>query len=205
MTTRILLLLAFCQCFGLFAQENNLSAKERQKYFFDNATTAMKNGELTRAIYLFSMSKRNTDDNKIIEVCTQKADSLKLIVRANLTNEIVGNWRMFETRAEWAMREPTDSLVGKMITIEPTQILFYELFDKAKKWTLVKTEKLSFSDKSSMLEDPLIIVYQNKEAWSYWIDSKTGYLNTIHAGNEYQDGIGEIVCGNLEYKYYKLE
>jgi hypothetical protein len=205
MIKKILLLFSFSQCFGLFAQENNFTAKERQQYFFDNAKTAMKNGELTRAIYLFSTSKRNTNDKKIIEVCTQKIDSLKLIVRANLTNEIVGNWRMFETRAEWAMREPTDSLVGKMITINPTQILFYQLFDKAKKWTLVKTEKLSFSDKSSMLEDPLLIPYDNKQVWSYWIDSQTGFLRAMYIGEENEEGIGEMVCGNLEYKYYKLE
>lgn len=134
----------------------------------------------------------------------QKGDSLK-VLRTKLTNEILGNWKMVDDES-WALREPSDSILGKMITIEPNQIVFYELYPKAKKWHLVKTEKLVFTDKSRFSFGPFYIVYSNKEVWNYYVDKDSGNLIAEYVGEEHEAGISEVICGGKpNIKYFKLQ
>lgn len=137
------------------------------------------------------------------DIFFQNTDSLK-VLRTKLTNEILGNWKMVNDES-WALREPSDSIVGKMITIEPNQILFYELYPKAKKWNLIKIENLVFTDKSRFSFDPFYIVYSNKEVWNYYIDEVSGNLIAYYIGKEYEDGIAEMVCGNPKINYFRLQ
>lgn len=190
---------------AIFAQGDNSFLEDQQKDFFEHANLALKNGETVRAISLFSMTKANGFKKEWNEFSSKKLDSLKPIARAAYTQQIAGTWRMFETRANWAMRDITDSLVGKMITIEPTQILFFELYDKSRKWNLVKTEKLNFSEKDNSSFNPFLIVYSNKEVWSYYIDENFGNLVAYFIGEENENGMSEIICGTTKLEYYKLQ
>ncbi|MBO9582712.1 MAG: hypothetical protein J7574_00990 [Flavobacterium sp.] len=134
----------------------------------------------------------------------KKTDSLKIIKRQKHVREITGNWKMLTTES-WALREPSDSVVGKMITIEPSQISFLELYPKVKKWSLVKTEKIIFSDKENLTSNPLLMVYSNKEVWQYFVDENSGNLIATYIGEENENGISELVCSNPQLKYFKLQ
>jgi hypothetical protein len=189
--------------FSLFAQQEKLSAENHQKYSFEEAQKALKNQNFYRAYGLFTLAQMGADV-ALKDKSVKKTDSLKIILREKNIHEITGNWKMITTES-WAMREPSDSVVGKMITIEPNQILFYELYPKAKKWNLVQTEKLIFSDKENMTSNPLFIAYSNKEVWSYYIDKISGNLISSYIGEENENGISELVCGNKQLKYFKLQ
>jgi hypothetical protein len=91
-----------------------------------------------------------------------------------------------------------------MITINPEQILFFELYRNSKKWELVKTEKITFSknpESYSFTE----LLYTNKEIWDYTIDENSGELKTYYVGDKTEEGFSEIVCGNTVFYYFKLQ
>ena len=188
----------------LFSQEGDTNPEDYQKKLFTEGHAAMKNRDLTIAYNLFSQSQILGSNEEIKNKSRQKTDSLKLVFREKLKQKLVGNWKMLNVES-WALREPSDSVVGKMITIDPNQILFYELYPKSKKWNLIKSEKLIFSEKLTMDFDPLLIVYFNKEVWSYNVDETSGELIAYYIGKENETEISEMVCGNTKIKYFKLQ
>ncbi|MBS7256249.1 hypothetical protein [Flavobacterium branchiicola] len=199
----ILLLLLSFSC-ALVAQEKGLNIENHPKTLFDEGKIALKNNDLDHAFVLFSLAQDSNYDDEINDKSLKKTDSLKILLRTKLTNQIIGNWKMLHNES-WAMREPSDSVVGKMITIESNQILFYELYPKAKKWNLIKTENLLFSEKPNMSFDPILIVFSNKDVWKYYIDEISGNLIAYYIGQEYETGISEMVCGNQKLQYFKLQ
>ncbi|MFH6934327.1 hypothetical protein [Flavobacterium sp. FlaQc-30] len=207
MLKKLVLTLLLTFSLNLFAQEEKeeiFDIDSRQKEVFLNAETALKDQELNRAYAFFSLAQNFGSNKEIKDLSLKKSDSLKVILRTNLTKEITGNWKLI-TAESWAMREPSDSVVAKMITINPDQILFYELYPKTKKWSLIKTEKLVFTDKPNMSSDPLYISYSNKDVWSYYIDKTSGGLIAYFIGQEHNTGISEIICGNTKIEYFKLQ
>lgn len=205
MSQQKFLLFALLFSLGALAQTAQNNLEERQKNLFDRANTALKNEELQSAVIFYGTAYFMGDNKEITEISLKKRDSLKPIAQTELINKMTGNWRMIETRANWVIRDKSDSLVGKMITIEHDQILFFELYDKAKKWSLVKTEKINFSKREEYFYNPFYIIYSNKEVWHYYIDGTTGYLKTNYIGQETDEGIAEVVCGNPQFEYFKLE
>lgn len=199
----ILSILLIISC-TLFAQKEESNIKNRQINFFEEAQKALKNKDLKRACGLFYSAKNFDSNPTIVAKSLEKIDSLKVILRKKLIGDITGNWKMI-TPDTWALREPSDTIVAKMIAIEPNQILFYELYPKAKKWNLVKTEQIIFFEKENMASDPCYIAYANKEVWKYYVDEISGNLVAYYIGQEYQDGVSELVCGNPQIKYFKLQ
>lgn len=199
----ILSLLLTISC-TLFAQEGESNAQNCQFNFFEEAQKALEKKDLKRAYGLFYSAEKFDSNPKIVAKSLEKTDSLKVVLRKNLIADITGNWKMI-TPETWALREPSDTIVGKMITIEPNQILFYELYPKAKKWNLVKTEQIIFLEKENMDSDPLYIPYTNKEVWNYYVDDISGNLVAYYVGQEREDGVSEVVCGNQKIKYFKLQ
>lgn len=205
MIKKLFWVILFGFSFSLFAQQENLSAADKQKYFFEEGEKALKERNFNRAYsFFFGAQNGNTPDKEIVSKSIKKTDSLKVIIRAEQRQKIIGNWKLL-TPDSWAMRDPSDSIVGKMITIDADQILFYELYDKAKKWNLAKTEKIIFSDKENLTSDPLLIVYSNKEVWRYYIDETSGSLSASYIGEENENGIAELLCVTTQLKYFKLQ
>jgi len=100
-----------------------------------------------------------------------------------------------------------------MIAVNKNEILFFELYKKAKDWILVRTEPIVFS-KQVEIEKQYIeyeatfreFVYKNKEMWQYNINDKTGVLEVYHIGYEKDDFVQEIICGGLPiFHYFKIE
>lgn len=205
MVKKQLLIILFTLSCTIYAQEERLKPEQHQKHFFEEGLKALKEQNFYRAYGFFSLAQTGfSPDKEIVSKSIKKTDSLKIIVRAEQRQEIIGNWKML-TPDSWAMRDPSDSIVGRMITIDPDQILFYELYDKAKNWNLAKTEKIIFSDKESLTSDPLLIVYSNKEVWRYYIDEASGNLIAFYIGEENENGISELFCSNQKLQYFKLQ
>jgi hypothetical protein len=95
-------------------------------------------------------------------------------------------------------------VVAKMITITTNEILFYDLYRDSKKWDLVKTEKIDFSenpDSYSFTE----FLYSNKEVWEYTINKDSGELTAFYIGEKIEDKDTQLVCGNPMLYYFKLQ
>jgi hypothetical protein len=140
--------------------------------------------------------------SEIAQIASKKADSLKSIFRKNKVNSLTGNWKWISKEANWVIRD--DGLVGKMITITTDEILFFELYRDSKKWELVKTEKIDFSenpDSYSFTE----FLYSNNEVWEYTINKDSGELIAFYIGEKIEDNYTQLVCGNPVFYYFKLQ
>lgn len=199
MKSFVILLIIFLT-HDILAQDVNRS--DYQKQLFALAISTYENGDNLEAIRTFAISHNINPKAEIAAIAIQKADSLKSILRKNKINKLIGNWKWIPKDGNWALRD--DGLVGKMITINEDEILFFELYRTSKKWKLVKNEKVKFSenpDSYSFTE----ILHSNNEVWDYNIDANTEELTAYYIGEKIEDNYTELVCGNQKLFYFKLQ
>jgi hypothetical protein len=182
------------------AQDN--TQNEYQKKLFDDAQETLEISDYVVAARLFTFVHNMNQKSEIAQIASKKADSLKSIFRKNKVNSLTGNWKWISKEANWVIRD--DGLVGKMITITTDEILFFELYRDSKKWELVKTEKIDFSenpDSYSFTE----FLYSNNEVWEYTINKDSGELIAFYIGEKIEDNYTQLVCGNPVLYYFKLQ
>ncbi|OXA76642.1 hypothetical protein SAMN05444397_101128 [Flavobacterium aquidurense] len=124
--------------------QNNNQIEDLQLKDFNRAKDFLKDSNLNGAMNSFYNANRFNPKKQIGALSLKKADSIKIILRKNLSNELVGNWKMIDDVPSWVMRE--NSIVGQMIKINTSEIQFFELIRNAKNWKLAKTEKILYSD-----------------------------------------------------------
>ena len=173
-----------------------------QKENFESAKNTLENGNHTVAIREFSLVYDMNAKSEIAQIAIKKADSLKSIIRNNKINRLLGDWKWVSKEGNWAIRE--DGLGGKMITINVDEILFFELYRNSKKWELVKTEKIKFSENPESYSFTEFL-YSNKEIWDYSVDENSGELKAYYIGEKTEEGFSELVCGNPVFYYFKLQ
>jgi hypothetical protein len=185
---------------ALWAQDN--TQNEYQKKLFNDAQETLEIRDYVVAARLFTFVHNMNQKSEIAQIASKKADSLKSIFRKNKVNSLTGNWKWISKEANWVIRD--DGLVGKMITITTDEILFFELYRDSKKWELVKTEKIDFSenpDSYSFTE----FLYSNNEVWEYTINKDSGELIAFYIGEKIEDNYTQLVCGNPVFYYFKLQ
>lgn len=173
-----------------------------QKENFESAKNTLENGNHTVAIREFLLVYDMNAKSEIAQIAIKKADSLKSIIRNNKINRLLGDWKWVSKEGNWAIRE--DGLSGKMITINVDEILFFELYRNSKKWELVKTEKIKFSENPESYSFTEFL-YSNKEIWDYSVDENSGELKAYYIGEKTEEGFSELVCGNPVFYYFKLQ
>jgi hypothetical protein len=185
---------------ALWAQDN--TQNEYQKKLFNDAQETLEIRDYVVAARLFTFVHNMNQKSEIAQIAPKKADSLKSIFRKNKVNSLTGNWKWISKEANWVIRD--DGLVGKMITITTDEILFFELYRDSKKWELVKTEKIDFSenpDSYSFTE----FLYSNNEVWECTINKDSGELIAFYIGEKIEDNYTQLVCGNPVFYYFKLQ
>jgi hypothetical protein len=91
-----------------------------------------------------------------------------------------------------------------MITINTDEMLFFELYRNSKKWKLVKTEKIKFSENPESYSFTEVL-YSNSQVWDYNINKDTGELTALYIGDKIEDNYTQLVCGNPVFYYFKLQ
>lgn len=185
---------------SLAAQDNDRSAYQTQLYKL--AIKTSESGDYLGAIRTFAISNNINPKAEIAAFAIKKGDSLKRILRQNKINELIGKWKWIPKEGNWAIRE--DNLVGKMIHITTEEIQFFELYKNAKDWKLVQTDKIRFSENPESYSFTEFLNFNN-EVWDYKIDSTTGELKAYFIGEKIDDNYTELVCGNPEIFYFKLQ
>lgn len=194
--------IAFLLSMQSFSQINN-DTEDLQTKEFNLANVYLKDSYLETAMNSFYYVNSLNSKTFIGDLSIKKADSLKIILRKNLITELVGNWKMIDDVPSWIIRE--DNIVGQMIQINTNEIQFFELIKNAKNWTLIKTEKILYSDSLSGDSSYSELIYPNNQIWEYSIDKNTGYLNLTNTGDKTDTGRTEIICTQLKKSYFKLQ
>ena len=185
---------------NIVAQDNDRSAYQTQ--LFTLAIKTSESGDYLEAIRTLAISNNINPKAEIATLAVKKGNSLKIILRQNKINELIGKWKWIPQDSNWALRD--DDLVGKMIHISTEEIHFFELFKKSKEWKLVQSEKIKFSENPESYSFTELL-YSTNEVWDYNIDSNTGQLIAFYIGEKIEDNYTELVCGNQKLKYFKLQ
>ena len=185
---------------NIVAQDNDRSAYQTQ--LFTLAIKTSESGDYLEAIRTLAISNNINPKAEIATLAVKKGNSLKIILRQNKINELIGKWKWIPQDSNWALRD--DDLVGKMIHISTEEIHFFELFKKSKEWKLVQSEKIKFSENPESYSFTELL-YSTNEVWDYNIGSNTGQLIAFYIGEKIEDNYTELVCGNQKLKYFKLQ
>lgn len=176
-----------------------------QKKMFDEAKEYLKNLEYSSAAGVFQYVNELNPNNDLGKIAKIKSDSLKPIARIKLIESIIGKWKLKETGSNWGFQNHKDSLNDRILVIEKNKFIFFEQNKITKELKLIKTENIKFSKSIHERFYSYEFVFSDNQIWRFGIDKNSGQLRQMNTGEETENGRTEIVCGNSELRYMKLE
>lgn len=176
-----------------------------QKKMFDEAKEYLKNLEYSSAAGVFQYVNELNPNNDLGKIAKIKSDSLKPIARIKLIESIIGKWKLKETGSNWGFQNHKDSLNDRILAIEKNKFIFFEQNKITKELKLIKTENIKFSKSIHERFYSYEFVFSDNQIWRFGIDKNSGQLRQMNTGEETENGRTEIVCGNSELRYMKLE
>ena len=153
--------------------------------------------EISEAILKHLHSKDNESLKKI--------DSLKVIERQSLKENIIGTWEYFESKCSCCVKVKgaKAKYAKKIIKITEDNIFFYD--DKISEKNLTQTEKIEFTNQYGFFSDLTDIVYEDKNIWDYKLDKTGNFLKVYHSGNETDKGRTSKISGIVTNYYKRIE
>jgi hypothetical protein len=196
----ILTLLVFCQS---WSQE--WESPEYQKKMFDEAKEHLKNLEYSSAAGVFQFVNELNPNNDLGKIAKIKSDSLKPIARIKLIESINGKWKLKETGSNWGFEDYKDSLNDRILIINKNKFLFYDQNKLTKELKFIEQEDMKFSKSIHKSIYSYEFVFSDNQIWWFGTNENNCTLRQVNTGKESEDGRTEIVCGNAELIYIKVE
>ena len=193
---KFIFLISFFISFSSSAQNEKIIAYQKER--FEYAISFFEKSEFEKAADLFSYVHKLNPENELGQFAFKKVDSLKPVIRKRFIDKITGKWKMIENNSN-------SSQIDKYIIIENYQVSFYEQNKNSKEMNLIRIEKMKFIDQLGMNRSFTEFADSKKQIWSCLLDESTGILRVINTGDETENGRTETVCGNIEYKYEKVQ
>ena len=172
-----------------------------QKQWLENTTKpeyASDNQRLMAAYYYAYKEDPDTPEGKN---ALAKSDSLKKLSRNNIIDRLQGKWKLKKSGSNWGFKD-ADSNKTCYLLVEKNIATFYTV-DKTGKKEITKEEKLIFTEVDGRFYSALEFVYSDNSVWSYIFKDST--LHIFQIGVMANDMISEIICGNTEYYYSKVQ
>lgn len=185
-----------------FAQEYGQDGYQEKRY--KEAVEDLKNNEFENAVMGFYFVNRYRK-NDLSVIALKKSDSILPLAQHNIRKNIIGKWILSESGSNWGFEKAKDSVVKKLLIIEFDKFSFYDLNIKTNEMTLTKSEKSLFTKNRDMRGLSFDFVFADKTLWSFYYNDKTKTLRQIMTGEDSENGRSEMVCGNSEFIYTKLE
>ncbi|PRZ19384.1 hypothetical protein [Flavobacterium granuli] len=186
----------------IFAQEYGQEGYQEKRYL--KATEAMKNNQFESAYNdFYFVHKYKNNDLSIIAL--KKADSILPFAQQNIRKKIVGKWILYESGSNWGFEKEKETDIKKLLIIELDKFSFYNLNIKTNEMTLTKSEKSVFTKHRDMGDLPFDFVFSDKTLWNFYYNEEKKVLQQYMTGEESENSRTEIVCGNMEYKYIRME
>ncbi|TDE28510.1 hypothetical protein E0I61_11525 [Flavobacterium ranwuense] len=195
----ILFIFIFCRT---WSQENK--SPEYQQKMFEKANEYLKNSEYSSAAGLFRYVNELNPNNDLGKISLTKSDSLRPISRQRLKESLVGKWKLSRTGSNWGMENTKDTIIVKILIIDENKFCFYEQDLKSSKMKLINCENIQFSKSANERFYSYDFAFSDNQIWSFSVNSKNGELRQMYIGDQNENGIREMVCGNPELIYTKL-
>ena len=176
-----------------------------QKKMFDEAKEYLKKSEYASAAGIFQYVNELNPNSDLGKIAKVKSDSLKPIARIKLIESIIGKWKLEETGSNWGFEKRKDSLKDQILIIDKNKFQFYEQNKITKELKLLKSENIKFSKSTHERIYSYEFVFSDNQIWWFGIDKNSNQLRQMNSGKETEIGRTEIVCGNSELRYVKIE
>ncbi len=186
MRKKVLAGIAFIVCFTLFSQ--NIDDLE-----FTHTKDSLTSALLSEFDYL------NSKTFKI----KQKLDSIKIDKQIELISQLEGKWEFVKVVCQDCIISKAEEQTKKYIEITKKHIIFYK--DAISEKHIVSKETLKFSDFIDSFSGLTTLVYKDKRAWNYTIDTTKTHVSASYIGNEKEGRIVTSVSGNYSYFYKRIE
>lgn len=192
---------------GLYSHSWSQETKNenRQKKWYKEAIAEMNDSNRIKImVRLFNVYNKDRQ-SELGKIALKKSDSLKILVRKEILENIQGEWKLKKSGSNWGLVESDDKVsVDKIVVIEENKILFYDEEKGSKKRKLIKTEAIRYYDKEEMFPSFIGFVFSDKLIWSFQ-SRDSNLLHTMHIGEETDNGRTSISCGNSELIYERIE
>ena len=134
------------------------------------------------------------------------SDSLKFLMQEKIIKDIQGQWKLTSSGSNWGF-STADNNIQNILVIIGKDAVFSEVNLNNMNSKILRKEKLNFVQPSSSdygYYHVLAFIYSDSTVWNYHLNGKR-VLHIIQVGDFLNGHINEIVCGNSEYYYTKLE
>jgi hypothetical protein len=179
-----------------------------QKTRYELAVSCYKKADFVKALDLFSIASKIKPENELGKESVKKVDSLKIMLRKNIMDKVIGTWKMTGDKPLWSVDAATDTnskMVEELVEIDQKQILFYELDIKTKAKKLIKSEDLVYYNKDE--SDALFsaIILSDGTIWNCSLNENSDILHVINIAKQTENGVEKINADNLERFYSKVK
>ena len=186
----------------------NDSKAKFQKNRYELAISHYKNSDYIKAVDLFFLSSKIDPESPIGQESIQIADTLKTLLRKDLTDKLVGTWRKTGNQPEWVYIEKNEIIkkeYDEIMVITPNNILFYERNISTNETKLIKSEELIFYSKENLYNLHSQVIFSDNKIWTYLLDKDAKTLRTVNTGIDKKEGSERIVKDQQEVYYEKIK
>ncbi|MBP4143137.1 hypothetical protein J3S90_15135 [Flavobacterium sp. P4023] len=198
------ILTIFLFSFCLIWSQKSKSLKN-QKVYLKEAQESLNKSDNASAIGFYIYVYELNPNNDLGKIAKIKTDSLKSVPRKKYIESIIGKWNLNRTGSNWGFENYKDSLNNQILIIEKNKLIFFNQNKSTKELKLVKSEDLIFF--TSVNEDNYSneLLFSDNEIWSFSINKNNSELRQFYSGQKTENGRTEMVCGNSELYYTRLE
>lgn len=197
-------LIAFLLALQISAQSD--VKKKFQKNRYDLAVSYYKKLDYAKAIDLFALASKIDPENPIGLESHQIVDTLKIILRNELVDELQGTWKKTGNEPSWTVTQKNKvsaSSTEEIVVVNAKKMEFYEQDLETNERKLLKSEDLVFYDKEELNGLFSDIILADGTIWSYIVDEAARTLRVVYVGKETEDGIEKVVSDNPEIYYIR--
>jgi hypothetical protein len=198
------ILTIFLCSFSLIWSQKSKSLKD-QKIMFAEAQESTNKLDYASAIGFYTYVYVLNPNNVLGKKAKIKSDSLKSLPRKKHIESIIGKWKLNKVGSNWGFENYKDSLHNRILIIEQNKLTFFEQDKLTNQLKPIKSEDLKFLNSVNEENYSNEFLFSDNQIWWFGIDKNNSELRQVNTGDKTKDGRSEIVCGNSELYYTKLE
>ncbi|VXB53198.1 conserved hypothetical protein [Flavobacterium sp. 9AF] len=186
---------------NLLSQES--SENKQQRWYKETIAEMNDSNRAKSMVKLFNVYNKDRQ-SELGKIALKKSDSLKILVRKEILDNIQGEWKLKKSGSNWGFTEIDEKkAIEKIVVIKENEILFFDQEKVSGIRKLIKKEIIRYYDNEELFPSFIGFVFSDRLIWSFQ-SRDSNLLHTMHLGEETQNGRTYISCGNSELIYERV-
>ena len=181
------------------------TSEDKQQRWYKETIAEMNDFNKTQTmVRLFNVYNKDRQ-SELGKIALKKSDSLKIVVRKEILDNIQGEWKLKKSGSNWGFTEVDEKkAIDRIVVINENEILFFDQEKDAGIRKLIKKESIRYYDKEELFPSFIGFVFSDKLIWVFQ-SRDSNLLYTTHIGEETENGRSYISCGNETLIYERIE